>query len=62
MIKNVSTQNTRSKNILKILLSGFKINHKSIRGFAGMTAIISSTLPKGVKAEINLLSNGTGRG
>jgi len=29
---------------------------------AGMTAVISSTVPKGIKAEINPLSKGTGMG
>lgn len=34
---------------------------KASEGF-GMTAVISPTIPKGIKAEINLLSKGTGTG
>lgn len=35
---------------------------KASERFAGMTAVISPTIPKGIKAEINLLSKGTGTG
>lgn len=39
-----------------------KTSPRASEVFAGMIAIISSTIPKGIKAEINLLSKGTGLG
>lgn len=35
---------------------------RASEGFAGMIAVISPTTPRGIKAEINLLSKGTGMG
>lgn len=58
----MSPLKTQDPIYFKILLSDLKMTTRASEGSAGKIAVTSPTIPKGIKAEINLLSKGTGMG